>query len=74
VNPSTWDHLHEVENALHHGVAATTDLNRPGFYEIEEGDNWFYIHIPSRITGVYLVAVGKKPATERASMLAHHCA
>src|SRR4051812_38121218 len=74
VNPSTWGHLREVENTLHHGVSATTDRKRPGFYEIEAGDNWYYIHIPSRITGVYLVAAGKKPACDRASIMAHHCA
>jgi len=43
---------------LHQGVAAVPDPQHPEFYEIELGDRWFYIHIPSRITGVYLVAAG----------------
>ena len=73
VNPSTWEHLREVESALHLGVTALTDTNRPGFYEIEVGDHWFYIHIPKRITGVYLVAAGKKLRSDR-PFTAHQCA
>jgi hypothetical protein len=74
INPSTWGHLREVEAALQLGVTATADANRPGFYEIEVGNNWFYIHIPSRITGVYLVAVGKRSASARSAVRAHQCA
>jgi hypothetical protein len=73
INPSTWSHLREVETALHLGVAATADAKRPGFYEIEVGDYWYYIHIPNRITGVYLVAAGKKVISDRAA-IAHQCA
>ena len=73
INPSTWPHLHTVEAALRVGVTATADTQRPGFYEIEVGDNWYYIHIPSKITGVYLVAAAKKTA-DRRSLIAHQCA
>src|SRR5689334_20136508 len=73
INPSTWEHLRDVESALHLGVSAAADAKRPGFYEIEVGDNWYYIHIPSRIAGVYLVAVGKTSASARPA-LAHQCA
>src|SRR6185503_58964 len=73
INPSTWEHLREVESALHLGVSAAADTKRPGFYEIEVGDNWYYIHIPSRIAGVYLVAVGKRSSADRPA-LAHQCA
>jgi hypothetical protein len=74
VNPSTWEHLREVETALHLGVTATADTKRPGFFELEVGDNWYYIHIPSRIAGVYLVAVGKRPCPARQVAVAHQCA
>ena len=74
INPSTWEHLREVEAALQLGVLATADTKRPGFYEIEVGDNWFYIHIPSRITGVYLVATRKKLISERPAVMTHQCA
>jgi len=58
-NTALWPHLPAVENALHDGLFAVSDVNRPEFYEIEVGDNWYYIHIPSRIGGVYLIAAGK---------------
>jgi len=74
VNPSIWEHLHDVESALHLGVLATADTKRTGFYEIEVGDNWYYIHIPSRIAGVYLVAAGKSPISVRPTAVAHQCA
>ena len=73
INPSTWNHLREVETALRLGVTATADTKRPGFYEVEVGDNWYYIHIPSRISGVYLVAAAKKNA-DRSALMAHQCA
>src|SRR5690242_7091572 len=74
INPSTCEHLREVEAALHLGVTATADTKRPGFYEIEVGDNWYYIHIPSRIAGVYLVAAAKSPISARPTAIAHQCA
>src|ERR1043165_8218812 len=74
INPSTWQHLGEVEDALHHGISATADTKRPGFFEIEVGDNWYYIHIPSRIEGVYLVAAGKSGIRNRPAAIAHQCA
>jgi hypothetical protein len=73
VNASTWSHLPEVENALRHGISAKTDANRPGFYEIEIGNKWYYIHIPKRIEGVYLVAVGQKSAESRRLVAQHAC-
>ena len=74
INPSTWEHLREVEDALHLGVAATADMKRPGFYELEVGDHWYYIHIPNRIAGVYLVAAGKRLVSDRPAILSHQCA
>lgn len=73
INPSTWEHLGDVETALHLGITAKADAKRPGFYEIEVGDYWYYIHIPNRITGVYLVAAGKKLISDR-PVIAHQCA
>lgn len=74
INPSTWEHRREVEDALRRGVMATPDSRRDGFYEIEVGDNWYYIHIASRIAGVYLVAAQKSPISARPAAIAHHCA
>jgi hypothetical protein len=74
INPSTWEHLREVEAVLHLGVTAIADAKRPGFFEIEVGDNWYYIHIPSRIAGVYLVAVGKRRTSDQPAEMAHQCA
>ena len=61
INASMWNHLRAVESALRRGVAGIADSARPGFYEIETGDCWYYIHIPARIARVYLVAAGQKP-------------
>jgi hypothetical protein len=56
-----WHHLLEVQNALQQGVFAIGDSKRPEFFEIEIRDNWYYIHIPSRIGGVYLIAANRMP-------------
>src|SRR5262245_52725245 len=61
MNTVHWHHLLAVQNALQQGVFATTDAKRPEFYELEVEDRWYYIHVPSRIAGVYLIAVGRKP-------------
>jgi hypothetical protein len=60
-----WRHLPEIQNALHQGLFAIRDMKRPEFYEIEVADNWYYIHIPSRITGVYLIAAGRESSAKR---------
>ena len=71
VNPATWDYLPEVEAALHQGVAATPDTHHTGFYEIEIGENWYYVHVPSRLHAVYIVAAQNRPTSERPGFLAH---
>ena len=55
-NTADWHHLLGVEAALHRGVFATPDAKRPEFYDFEVEGNWYYVHIPSRIAGVYLIA------------------
>jgi len=60
-----WQHLPTIENALHQGLFAIRDMKRAEFYEIEVADNWYYIHIPSRIAGVYLIAAGRKSSVKR---------
>ena len=60
-NTADWHHLLAVQNALHEGLFAFRDAKRPEFYQIEVEDNWYYIHVPSRISGVYLIAAGGKP-------------
>ena len=55
-NTADWRHLLAVQNALQEGTLAIADSKRPEFFEVEIEDNWYYIHIPSRIAGVYLIA------------------
>src|SRR5262245_44964573 len=63
VHPSGWNHLAAVEIALSKGVLGVPDPNRPGFYELEIDDSLYYIHIPSRIMGIYLIYARRKPVT-----------
>jgi hypothetical protein len=60
-----WRHLPAIQNALHQGLFAIRDMKRAEFYEIEVADNWYYIHIPSRIAGVYLIAARRESAAKR---------
>src|SRR5262245_47652622 len=60
-NTADWHHLLAVQSALHEGVFAVADVKRSEFYELEIEDTWYYIHIPSRIAGVYLIAAFRKP-------------
>lgn len=66
INPSGARHVGVVGKALKQGVSARPDLRHPGFYEVEIGDNWYYLHLSDRAPGVYLVAVEKTAA--------RHCA
>lgn len=54
-----WHHLLEVQTALQRGVFAVADSKRPEFFEIKIEESWYYIHIPSRIAGVYIIAAAK---------------
>jgi len=56
-----WRHLLEVQTALQQGVFAVADSKRPEFFEIEIRDTWYYIHIPNRIAGVFLIAARRLP-------------
>lgn len=71
VNAAAWDYLPEVEAALHRGVAATADSHRPGFYEFEIGDNWYYVHVPSRLRAVYLVAAQNRLTAGKSGLQPH---
>jgi aryl-phospho-beta-D-glucosidase BglC (GH1 family) len=68
VNPAAWNYLPEVEIALHRGVEATADIHRPGFYEIEIGEIWYYVHVPNRLRAVYLVAAQNRVAARRSGL------
>ena len=74
VNPATWDYLHEVETALHRGVSAKADIHHPGFYEIELGDHWFYIHVSNRLRAVYIAAAQRRLIPAQSGLLAHQTA
>lgn len=71
INPATWSYLPEVEAALHSGVPAVIDTKRPGFYEIEIGKNWYYVHVPTRLRSVYLVAAQNRTTVEEHEILEH---
>jgi hypothetical protein len=60
-NTADWRHLLALQCALAEGVCARVDSKRPEFFEIETGDNRYYIHIPSRIGGVFLIAAAAVP-------------
>ena len=64
-NAMDWRHLPAIQNALHQGLFAVRDMKRAEFYEIEVADYWYYIHIPSRIAGVYLIAAGREYSAKR---------
>ena len=64
-NTTDWHQLPAIQNALHHGLFALKDMKRAEFYEIEIADHWYYIHIPSRIAGVYLIGAGRKSAAKQ---------
>ena len=67
-NTADWHHLLAVENALQQGIFAVADSKRPEFFEIEIEDSWYYIHIPSRIAGVYLIAARRMSPTTDSSL------
>jgi len=70
VNPSVWENHPELESALKKGVEATTDEHHPGFFEIEIGDTWYYVHVPSRLRAVYLVAAQNRAIAKESEILA----
>jgi hypothetical protein len=50
------DVLLTVGTALSKGVCGIPDMKRSGFYDVEIAGRWFYIHIPERLSKVYVVA------------------
>ena len=61
INVLMRHYLPALEAVLRRGVTAIADPRRSGFYELDTGGNWYYIHIPSRIAGVYLIAASGMP-------------
>jgi hypothetical protein len=57
LNLSLCKHLDAVEDALYLGVAGFPDPKRPGFFHLRSGGKSYYIHMPTAITGVYLIGV-----------------
>ena len=51
-----------LRNALVAGVTATADAHRKNFYDIEAGDNIFYIHLDPTGTVLFLACWRKEPA------------
>jgi hypothetical protein len=54
-----------LREVLSEGVYGIPDMSRPGFYDIETADRWYYIHIRKHLSRVYLVA------TRQALRVAH---
>jgi hypothetical protein len=50
------DVISTVRAALSRGVCGVPDLKRTGFYDVEIAGRWFYIHFPSHLERVYVVA------------------
>jgi hypothetical protein len=67
-NTADWRHLLAVQNALQEGILAIVDSKRPEFFEVEIEDNWYYIHIPSCIAGVYLIAARRMSPSTNGSL------
>jgi hypothetical protein len=74
VNQATWGYLTEIETALHRGVSAKADSHHLGFYEIEIGDLWYYVHVPKRLQAVYIVAAQRRLVPAESGLLAHQTA
>jgi hypothetical protein len=51
-----------VRSALVAGVTATADPHRKDFYDLEAGDNIFYIHLSPTGTVLLLACCRKEPA------------
>ena len=60
MSAAAWNHLPVIQNSLHEGIFAVRDFKRPEFFELEIDGYWYYIHIPSSIGGVYLIAARPK--------------
>jgi hypothetical protein len=45
-----------LEEALAQGIVVKCDTNRPGFFEVDIGDAWFYFHVADKLGHIYLVA------------------
>jgi hypothetical protein len=45
----------ELERAIHRGVPAYPDSDRPDFYDVELDGGWTYVHIYREARAVYLV-------------------
>ena len=69
MNGTMWQHLRAVETALRKGIAAVPDKKRPDFYELEIGDQWYYLHFPSRIPGIFLIAATRNLPEYSAEMV-----
>jgi hypothetical protein len=70
INASMRNHLPVLQEVLRRGVVGIQDASRAGFYEIEDGDNWYYVHIPNRISNVYLISAGRKLSKDSSASVA----
>ena len=60
-NTAVTANIRRLETALREGVTATRDVKRPEFYEIEIAGDWYYIHMPGGLSGVYVLRVRANP-------------
>jgi hypothetical protein len=56
LNSKLSSRVPELARALRNGVPALPDSGRDGFYDVEVGGGWNYIHVHDTARTVYLVA------------------
>lgn len=59
LNTKLSDRVPELAHALRVGLAASPDMNRDGFYDVELPSGWAYIHIRDDKHTVYLIAYSR---------------
>jgi hypothetical protein len=74
MNGAMWRYLPALEHALRRGITAVRDPKRPEFYELEVGEIWYYLHFPTRIPGIFLIAASRSCPQYACAEMAHGCA
>ena len=59
LNGKVGSRLQELKHALHSGLYAYPDTNRPNFYDVELPTGWAYIHVRDDKQTVYLIAYSR---------------
>ena len=68
INVLMRHYLPALEAVLRRGVTAIADPRRSGFYELDTGGNWYYIHIPNGRAHVYLIAASRESPADSSAL------